>query len=236
MALPVLPARPLPLHVRFDECSCGKIVLSVDTIVRYANTVSQGVQEVIGPVSRNLKRLREQRNVSLSALAAAAEISKSTLFKLERGEGNPSIDTLWSLARALSVPFAALFVEDDEAVVQVLRFEDAPVVGRVGARIVKRSAGEGGFVMRHALSRHERGELEAYWVDLETSATREARPHAAGVVEHVLVVSGTIEITVEDEVTVVSAGDRLTFTADRPHRYRAVDGPARSITLIDYPA
>lgn len=197
--------------------------------------MSQSVQEVIGPVSRNLKRLREQRNISLSGLAAAAEISKSTLFKLERGEGNPSIDTLWSLARALSVPFAALFVEDEEALVQVLRFGDAPVVGRVGARIVKRDSGEGGFVMRHALSRHERGELEAYWVDLEAGATREARPHAAGVVEHVLVVGGTIEISVEEETTLVEAGDRITFAADRAHRYRAVAGPARSLTLIDYP-
>ena len=80
------------------------------------------------------------------------------------------------------------------------------------------------------------GELEGYWVDLQAGSQRDARPHATGVVEHVLVVSGTIEITVEDETTTVSAGDRLTFTADRPHRYRAIDGPARSLTLIDYPA
>lgn len=198
--------------------------------------MSQGIQEVIGPVARNIKRLREQKNVSLSALAATAELSKSTLFKLERGEGNPSIDTLWSLARALSVPFAALFVEDDEELVQVLRFEDAPVVGHRGSRIVKNPPAEGGFVMRHALSRHQRGELEAYWVDLEAGATRDARPHAAAVVEHVLVVSGTIEITVEGETMLIHAGDRLTFAADRPHRYTAVGGPARSITLIDYPA
>lgn len=198
--------------------------------------MSEGVQEVIRPVARNIKRLREQKNISLSGLAAAAEISKSTLFKLERGEGNPSIDTLWSLARALSVPFAALFVEDDEALVQVLRFEDAPIIGRRGSRIVKTPLAEGGFVMRHALSRHERGELEAYWVDLDAGATRDARPHAAGVIEHVLVVSGTIEVVVEDESTVIEKGDRLTFAADRPHRYTAVAGPARSITLIDYPA
>ena len=198
--------------------------------------MSQGIQDVIRPVARNIRRLRQQKNTSLSALAATAEISKSTLFKLERGEGNPSIDTLWSVARALSVPFAALFVESDEAVVQVLRFADAPIIGRRGSRPVKNPPVEGGFVMRHALSRHARGELEAYWVDLDAGAQRDARPHAAGVVEHVLVVSGTIEITVEEKTMIVTAGDRLTFTADMPHRYRAIDGPSRSLTLIDYPA
>ena len=195
-----------------------------------------GVQDVIRPVARNVKRLREQKNISLSALAATAAISKSTLFKLERGEGNPSIDTLWSIAQALSVPFAALFVEEDETLVQVLRFDDAPVIGRRGSRIVKNPSGEGGFVMRLALSRHERGELEGYWVDLDDGATRDARPHASGVIEHVFGIEGEIEIGVEDEVTTIQAGDRLSFPADRPHRYSAVNGPARSLTLIDYPA
>ncbi len=198
--------------------------------------MSERIQDVIRPVARNIKRLREEKNVSLSALAASAEISKSTLFTLERGKGNPSIDTLWAIAQALAVPFAALFVEDDEALVQVLRFADAPIIGRRGSRMVRNPPAEGGFVMRHALSRHARGELEGYWVDLEEGSQRDARPHAVGIVEHVLVVSGTIEIAVEDETTTVSAGDRLTFAADRPHRYRAVDGPARSLTLIDYPA
>lgn len=187
-------------------------------------------------MAHNVKRLRVAKNISLSALAATADISKSTLFTLERGEGNPSIDTLWAIAQALSVPFAALFVEDDEALVQVLRFDDAPIIGRRGRRMVKNPPAEGGFVMRHALSRHTRGELEGYWVDLEAGAQRDARPHAVGVIEHVLVVSGTIEIMVEDETTTVETGDRLTFAADRPHRYRAIDGPARSLTLIDYPS
>lgn len=198
--------------------------------------MTRGLQEVIGPVARNIKRLREQKNISLSALAASAEISKSTLHKLERGEGNPSIDTLWSLAQALAVPFAALFVEEDAALVQVLRYEDAPVIARRGNRIVASPPGDAGFIMRHALSRHARGEIEAYWVDLNHDATRSARPHAAGVIEHVFGIDGTVEIAVEDEVTVVHSGDRLTFAADRAHSYTALDGPARALTLIDYPA
>jgi XRE family transcriptional regulator, regulator of sulfur utilization len=197
--------------------------------------MSQTVQEVLGSVSRNIKRLRQQRDVSLSALAEAADISKSTLFKLERGEGNPSIDTLWSLARALSVPLAVLFAEAEGAAVQLLHYEDAPLVGRRGTRIVRAAAGEEGFVMRRALSLHERGELEAYWIDLDAGATRDERPHPAGVIEHVLVVCGAIEVTIEDATTVVRAGDRLTFSGDRAHRYYAVDGPARSITLLDHP-
>lgn len=197
--------------------------------------MSGSVKEVIRPVARNVRRLREQKGLSLSALAALAEISKSTLFKLERGEGNPSVDTLWSLARVLAVPFAALFVEDDAPPVSVLRYDEAPIVVRKGGRLVRQTAQEA-LVIRYMLSRHARGELESYWVDLEAEARHEAQPHPAGVVEHVFVASGTVEVGTEGETTRLEPGDRITFAADRLHVYRAVGGPARWLTVLDYPA
>ena len=33
----------------------------------------------------------------------------------------------------------------------------------------------------------------------------------------------------------LEAGDCLTFSADRPHHYHALDGPARLLSLTDYP-
>jgi transcriptional regulator with XRE-family HTH domain len=191
------------------------------------------VQEAVVPVARNARRLREQRGASLSAVAAAAGISKSTLFKLERGEGNPSVDTLWALAKALRVPVAALFAEDDEAAVDVLRFADAPLIARRGSRHVRGAAGQG-LSMRHLLSRHVNGEIEVYCTDLEAGARREAHPHAAGVIEHAFVVHGRIDLGIEGESNLLDPGDRISFAADRPHHYYAVNGPARAFTLLEY--
>ena len=86
------------------------------------------MQDVVQPIARNLRRLRTEQNLSISGLADRAGVSKSTLSNLERGIGNPSIDTLWAVARVLGVPFATLFEEDDPTAVDVLRFEDAPEV------------------------------------------------------------------------------------------------------------
>lgn len=178
----------------------------------------------IQPIARNLRRAREQRGLSLSALASLAGISKSTLSELERGNGNPSIDTLWLVARALNVPFAALFEDDEAEPTRVLRFEDAPVVTR------ERS----GFEARHLLTRRHRGELELYFLDLAEGASRRAAGHTPGIIEHVLVISGTLEVGPEGEVEVLRPGDYIRFPADRPHRYVAVGGPARAISLHDY--
>lgn len=190
------------------------------------------LQEAIQPVARNVKRLRTQNELSLSALARAAEISKSTLFKLERGEGNPSIDTLWSLARALGVPFATLFLDDATATIDVLRYDDAPLLAEDGRQ---RPAADGAFVVRHLLSRRARGELEVYWLDLGPRATRDAAPHSPGVIEHVLVVHGVVEVGVEGQMTRLEPGDRMSFRADRRHGYRSLAKASRLVSVLDYP-
>ena len=185
-------------------------------------------------MARNLRRLRERQNLSMSAVADRANISKSTLSKLERGIGNPSIDTLWALTRVLDVPFAALFDDDGHPGVQVLRFEDAPVVARSGQGFQVAREGHG-FLTRHLLSFEGRGVVEAYVVDLEEGARRSASAHSTGVVEHVIVVSGRVDVGAEGESAILESGDRITFQADRSHHYEALDGPARAIAFLDYP-
>ena len=46
-------------------------------------------------VAENLKRLREERKLSLDAVAKCSGVSKSMLGQIERGVTNPTISTLW---------------------------------------------------------------------------------------------------------------------------------------------
>ena len=162
--------------------------------------------------------------MSLSELARTSGVSKATLSGLERGNGNPSIDTVWALAHALNAPFGDLFGESDEDLVQVRRLDEAQIV-----------TSERGFTGRKLLSRQGRGGLEIYVLDLERGARREAAPHPPGVIEHAIVLAGCAEVGPDDEPTVVNEGDRVTFSADRPHHYYALGGPVRLLSLTDYP-
>ena len=64
-----------------------------------------GVLAEVGP---RLKRLRQQRGVTLTALAAKTGISKSTLSRLESGQRKPSLELLLPLAEAHQVPLDEL--------------------------------------------------------------------------------------------------------------------------------
>ena len=182
------------------------------------------MQTIVQALALNLKRKRLERALSLSELARVSGLSKATLSGLERGTGNPSIDTVWALARALNVPFGDLFDDNDQDVIQVRRIGDAQIV-----------TSEQGFVGRKLLSRQGAGGIELYVLDLERGAKRKAAPHSPGVIEHVIVVVGRAEVGPDNEPTVVEAGDCLTFSADRPHHYYALDGPVRLLSLTDYP-
>ena len=65
-------------------------------------------------VAKNIRRLREERNLSMEELAKLSGVSKSMLAQVERGDGNPTLSTLWKLSNGMKVPFDALTVRPKE--------------------------------------------------------------------------------------------------------------------------
>ena len=52
-------------------------------------------------IAHNLKRLREERNLSQGQLAEMAGVSKVIISQIEKGDSNPTINTIWKLTGAL---------------------------------------------------------------------------------------------------------------------------------------
>jgi transcriptional regulator with XRE-family HTH domain len=59
-------------------------------------------------VAWNLRRLRVRRALSQEALAVDAGVDRSYVGRIERGDENPTVETLDRLAKALEVPAAEL--------------------------------------------------------------------------------------------------------------------------------
>ena len=69
---------------------------------------SAEISTVLAELGARLKRTRTQRGVTLTALAAATGISKSTLSRLEAGQRKPSLELLLPIAEAHQVPLDEL--------------------------------------------------------------------------------------------------------------------------------
>jgi len=55
-------------------------------------------------LSKNLKKLREQKELSQDRLAKLADVANNTIIKIEQGKNmNPTLETLKKVAKALEV-------------------------------------------------------------------------------------------------------------------------------------
>lgn len=180
------------------------------------------------PLADNLRIWRVRRGMSVSALARDSGVSKSTVSELERGIGNPSLDTLWALARTLHVSLGTLFMAaSGRGDAELARLVEAPVIARDGDAFVAQLLA--GWPM-------DGGEVELSVVTLAPGAVRNSQGNAPDVIERAVCVEGPVGVGPVGRETVLDVGDMLTFRADQPHVYRAVAGPARLVVVQQYPA
>ncbi|QKW10740.1 helix-turn-helix transcriptional regulator [Streptomyces sp. NA04227] len=169
----------------------------------------------------NLKRLRSRRGLSLSELSRRSKIGKATLSQLESGTGNPTIETVFSLSRVLEVPISELLDTRPPAGLRVVR-----------AGEVEALSGEG--LDLRPLQRIESGDtvFEVYDQQVQAGSRRDSLGHVG--TEHTIVQSGRLGVRVAGEEAELGPGDYVGFDAAQPHGYEALDGPVRSVLLLQY--
>src|SRR6202167_1196205 len=178
-------------------------------------------------IAANLRLLRTARPGSLDTLANRADVAKATLANLEQGRGNPTIETLWSLALGLGVAFSDLLEDRRETAAVVVRAQQ-------GTRV--RGSTQGGKLDLRLLDRIERGGLvEVFDMFLPAGTEHLGSPHGSGVVERVFVHAGTITGGPADDPLTLGPGDFARYGGDRPHVYRAAAQDCHGVLLVGYP-
>jgi transcriptional regulator with XRE-family HTH domain len=195
-----------------------------DTAAVAADPASPGVDDLVRAVAANVRSLRLEAGLTLAELAEEAGLGKSTLAQLESGKANPSVETLWAIAAALKVSFARV-VEERRPALQVIRTTDVPAM---------RSEETPGWAGRLIAGTPRRGTFDLYMIDLEAGAVRHAEAHHAGVVEHMLVVTGRLRVGPSTGPVEVDEGELITFAADVPHVYEAIETTS-AVLLMSYP-
>lgn len=186
-------------------------------------SATSGDGSIRGTLAANLKSARARRGVSLSETARLSGLSKATLSQLEAGTGNPTIETVFSLSRALGEPISGLLEQPSGDGLTVVRGADVEVL-----------RGEG--VDLRALHRIENSGLicEIYDQRVRSGGRQESLGHAG--TEHTVVQSGRLDVSVNGRRVTLGPGDYIAFDAKSPHSYAAPEGPVSSVLLLRYRA
>lgn len=180
------------------------------------------VDDLIAVVAANIRRLRGEQGRTLSELARASGIAKATLSALEAGKGNPTIETLSSLATALGVPFGDLLAGGAPEPVHVVHAREGTTVPGTAndLRLIVRLPGN--------------PPIELYEARFPPRSRRSAGAHGPGTREHVLVVQGALRTGPVERTVDLRAGDYAGFGADEVHLYEAGPRGARALLIMQW--
>ena len=165
--------------------------------------------EITARIAVNVKRIREQKKLTLDAAAGATGVSRSMLAQIEKGEVNPTISVLWKIANGYKVSFTSL-VEDAQKQVSIVRADKMQPLEEDGGR----------YRNYPIFAFDEQKMFETYRIVIEPQGQLSAQPHLKGAEEYITVFAGQVEITVAEEKFLLGKGDSTRFCADVPHGYR----------------
>lgn len=174
-------------------------------------------------VAENLKRLREQRKMSLDAAAKASGVSKSMLGQIERREVNPTISTVWKIANGFKVPFTELVScpEAEYEVVDTTRMQ--PLL-----------EDEGRYRNYPVFPFDSTRRFEMLYIELDPGSTLKADPHPENTQEFIMVFSGKLEIRAAGERFTAVRGGAIRFQADCPHEYHNGSREICRLSMVIY--
>jgi transcriptional regulator with XRE-family HTH domain len=172
------------------------------------------LEEIEQVVRTRLRSLRNTLGLSLDALAARANLSASTISRIETGKRTISLDVLLPLAGALQVDLDSLLdVRTDDDVV------------------IRPSPSSSGGRTSWLLSRPT-GNTMAVKIRLEPSArTPEPRVHPGH--DWFFVVEGRVRLLLGEREVIVDTGEAAEFATMTPHSLAAIDDPAELIMIFD---
>ena len=168
-------------------------------------------------VGQRLKGLREHRGLTLTAVAEATGISKSTLSRLETGQRRPTLELLLALSRTYHVPLDDLVAAPDVGDPRI-RLKPDRVKGRIVIPLTRQPDG-----------------MQAWKIVIPVDKiTPEPRAHDGH--EWIYVLSGHMRLVLGDKDWVLGPGEVAEFDTQTPHWFGSTgDRPAEILSIFARP-
>ena len=179
-------------------------------------------------IGHQVREFRHKQNLTVIELARLAGLSPGMLSKIENGATSPSLSTLRSLSRGLSVPVTAFFRSyEEEREATFVRAGEGLKIERRGTR-----AGHQYQLLGHTSGK--RVIVEPYLITLtEASDVFPLFQHAG--LEFIYMLEGEVCYRHSDKTYTLGPGDSLFFDADAPHGPDELRNlPIRFLSIIAY--
>lgn len=157
------------------------------------------VSAVSSLLGRRIQKRREQMGLSLRTLAGRSGVTASFLSQVERGQTNPSLNSLQGIAKTLQVPLFYFLIEESS--------DSHLVRDGHGARLLLPEAD----VDYEIRSPGRERKVLALVARCQPGHRHDAVPPSQSTEECIYVIQGSLRVELEDDGYVIEAGDSITF-------------------------
>jgi len=170
-------------------------------------------------VGTRIREIREERRLSLRALAERCGLSVNAISRIERGDSSPTVSSLLLLASGLDIHIKDFFeTGPEQSTIFIHKDKRLRTLGD-GALIESLGVGLPGQI------------LEPFLMTVEPGALGVEQPCAHAGEEFVHCIEGSIEYQVGETWFHLEAGDSLLFLASQEHICRNTS-PQKAVFLI----
>lgn len=175
-------------------------------------------------IGARLRAARQRQGLTIEQVAAAAEVTKGFISRVERDDTSPSVATLVTLCEVLSLPIGTLFQAPQT---DLVRLGDAPHIRLTGDGAEERlltARGQGRLqLVRSVIEPCGTGGAELYTLNCE--------------LEVVHVLDGRLDLVFSEQTQRLGTGDTMTFSGREPHTWVNPDrGRGAEVIWVIIPA
>ena len=165
-------------------------------------------------VGEKIKRLREDKAVTLEQLAKRTGLAPSVLSQVENHMISPPLGTLIRLAKAFQVPVGFFFSgEEAEEPFCLVRARERKVVSRFASN-EGLSYGYGYESLGYAMKGRR---MEPFVVTLTPAEVPHVDPNQHAGEEFIFVLEGEVEVKLGEHTDVLQPGDSIYYSSTIPH-------------------
>jgi transcriptional regulator with XRE-family HTH domain len=185
--------------------------------VEDAAGAGEAVAAALAAAPARLKKVRTQRRMTLTGVAAATGISKSTLSRLETGQRRPTLELLLALSQTYRVPLDDLVGAPDVGDPRI-RLKPGQVKGRTVIPLSKQP-----------------DSVQAWKIVIPTGKVH-PEPRAHDGHEWLYVLSGRMRLVLGDQDWVLGPGEIAEFDTQVPHWFGSTgEAPAEILSIFGRP-
>ena len=186
-------------------------------------------EELSVKVGERVKSVREKRHLSLRDVALRTGIDEMTLQQIEEENLMPPLGTVVKLAKALEMKMGYFISGDEEKPYTIVKSKDRKVVSRFDARKVKQHGYAYESLAPYKKDRH----MEPFLVTLEPAITEMERSTHDGQ-EFIFVLSGEMEVRLEQAIHILEPGDAIYYDSTVPHLVKCHGTETTKILAVLY--